>query len=94
MAHVLVRHRVKNYPAWKTVFDGAIKMRKTSGEKSYQILQPESDPNDLILLFEWDSLLNAKKFLESPELRAAMKQSGVIDEPEVHFLKEAGRGRV
>ncbi len=94
MAYVHVRHRVKDFAAWKSVFDNAIKMRKTSGEKSYQVLQPENDPNNLVLLFEWDSLANARKFLASTELKSAMKQAGVIEEPEVYFLKEAARGKV
>ena len=94
MAYVLVRHRVKDYPAWKVVFDGFVKIRKANGEKAYQILQPEDDPNNLALLFEWDNVANAKKFLESSDLKATMKQAGVVEAPEVSFLKESARGRI
>ena len=49
---------------------------------------------DYVLLFEWDSLDNARRFLESEELRQAMKKAGVSGQPDVHFLKEGQRGSV
>ena len=94
MPYIQVRHKVKDYSAWKKVFDGAITMRKANGERAYQILSPEDDPNNLFLLFEWDSYNNAKKFLGSAELKKAMQLSGVIEEPEVRFLKETARGKL
>ena len=94
MTYVQVRHKVQDYSAWKTIFDGATKMRKASGEKSYQVWNTENDPNNLFLLFEWDNIANAKKFLGSTELKTAMKKAGVIEEPEIRFLKELGRGKI
>jgi hypothetical protein len=47
MVQVLARHKVKNYPEWKTVFDNFIDTRKKGGEKSWQIWHPENDPNNL-----------------------------------------------
>jgi len=55
------------------VFVGAVAMRKAGGEKSYQIFHTVEDPNNLVVLFEWDSLDNARKYLDSEELQAAMQ---------------------
>ena len=94
MPHVLIRHKVADYTKWKSVFDAHKGMRKAGGEKTHQIFHAADDPNNLVLLFEWDNLDNARRFLESQELRQAMKKAGVSDQPDVHFLKEGQRGSV
>lgn len=92
MSHVLIRHKIKNYESWKPVFDRFKETRRLGGEKSYWISHPSDDPNNLFLLFEWDTLENAKKFLGSPILRDTMQKAGVTELPEVHFLEEVEKG--
>ena len=94
MAHLFIRHKVKDYATWKTVFDSFIETRRAGGEKSWQIWHPDNDPNNLLLLFEWDSLDNARTFMANPDLKGAMEESGVIEPPEAYFLEEYGRGTV
>lgn len=94
MAHLLIKHKVKNYIVWKKVFDGFINTRKAAGEKSYQILHPESEANNLLAIFEWDNLENARKFTNSSELKEAMGNAGIIEQPEVYFLEEYSAGKV
>ena len=94
MAHLFIKHKVKDYPAWKNVFDGFIETRRASGEKSYQIMHPQNDANNLLGIFEWDSLENAKKFDNSSELKEVMGNAGVIEQPEVYFLEEYTAGKV
>lgn len=92
MAHLLIRHKVEDYAAWKATFDALVKTRRASGEKSWQIWHPDADPNNLVLLFEWDSLENARAFMANPDLKAAMEEAGVIEPPEAYFLEEYDRG--
>jgi hypothetical protein len=40
-------------------------------------------------MFEWDSLENAQKYAQSPELKAAMERAGVEGPPDISFLNEA-----
>lgn len=94
MTHIIVKHKVNDYAAWKAEFDNFADFRKSSGEKSYRILQPTEDPNDLTLLFQWDSLQNAETFMGSSELKAAMKSAGVAEEPEIQFFNEVAEGSV
>ena len=94
MAHLLIKHKVKDYPQWKKVFDGFIGTRRAGGEKSYEIFHPEDDPKNLLAIFEWDSLANAKKFVDSPELKEAMSNAGVEEQPEVYFLERYAEGKV
>ena len=94
MTHVLVKHKVKDHAAWKVAFDNFADVRKSSGEKSYRILHPGDNPNDLTLLFEWDSQKNAETFFTSPELKSAMQQAGVAEEPKIQFMNVLTQGNL
>ena len=92
MPYLLVRHKVEDYERWKPVFDhGAT--RKRSGSKGGWILRNAFDPNELVILLEWDSSENARRFLNADETREAMQRAGVTDEPDVYFLEEVERLR-
>jgi heme-degrading monooxygenase HmoA len=92
MAYMLVRHSVEDYEAWKSIFDSNSDLRRRNGEKSYQILRQDNGSNNLIGLFQWDSLDSARAYAASPELKAAMERAGVTGKPEVLFLEESARG--
>jgi quinol monooxygenase YgiN len=92
MVHLLIKHRVKDYDAWKKEFDGFADFRRKSGEKSYEILQPLDDPNNLTLLFEWDDRKNAETFFSSPELKNTMQRAGVAEEPKIQMMREVAHG--
>jgi heme-degrading monooxygenase HmoA len=94
MAYIFVKHKVADYNAWKSTFDAFIETRRAGGEKSFQILHPENEPNNLLLMFEWNSLENARNFMTSEELKNAMKQAGVVEEPQIQFLNELDKGVV
>ena len=89
MATVIVQHKVKDFAEWKKVFDSAIEMRKSGGELSAEVYRDASDPNNLTVINKWDSLENAQKFVQAPELKAAMEKAGVAGPPTVSFLNEA-----
>jgi quinol monooxygenase YgiN len=89
MASMLIQHQVKDYAAWKKVFDSALDMRKTNGEISAQVYRDASDPNKVTTINKWNSVESAQKFAHSPELKAAMEKAGVVGVPNVSFLNEA-----
>jgi hypothetical protein len=92
--YVHVFHQVKDYQNWKQAFDDFIDVRRKGGEKTFQIFCPEGKPNDIFLLFTWDSFENAKKFMNSQELKETMMNAGVIGAPYIHFLNEVASGIV
>ena len=87
MAGMLVQHTVKDFANWKKVYDSQADFRKSSGELSDQVYHDASDPNKLILVFKWNSVANAQKFAQSPDLRAAMEKAGVDGVPSITFLE-------
>lgn len=90
--HLTVQHKVRDYKAWKEVFDNFEETRRSGGEKSYHVMQTQDDPNDLHLMFEWDSPEKARSFFQSPELKDAMKKAGVVEEPKINFLNLLDEG--
>lgn len=92
MTYMFIRHKVNDYDTWKAAFDKFTGFRKSAGEKSYRILRHQEDPNNIYLFFEWDSLDNARKFIDSADLKEAMRRAGVSEQPEIHFLTEVDKG--
>ena len=88
MASMLVQHQVKDFSEWKNVYDSVADLRTSNGELSDQIFRDASDPNKLTVIFQWDSLANAQKYAQSPELKAAMEKAGVNGPPKIDFLNE------
>lgn len=91
MDHVLIIHAVKDYAAWKHVFDHAATIRKEAGEQSYQLLRYENDRNKVVHFSKWNSIANAKAFFESPRLVAIREQAGV-EAPEFIYLQQLEAG--
>ena len=89
MVNVLVQHQVKDYAAWRKVFDSVKDARKSSGAVSEQVYRDASDSNKITGMFKWDSLEHAQKFMQSSDLRTAMQNAGVIGVPTVTYLNEA-----
>ena len=88
MPYVLVRHKVEDYAKWKPVFDEHGPARKASGCKGGQLFRSADDPNELVVLLEWNEMANARQFFQSDILRQAMQRAGVTDQPDVYFLDE------
>ena len=91
MQHVLIIHEVADYPAWKTIFDNAAGIRRDAGERSYQVLKYQDDPNRIVHFSVWTSLENAKSFFESPKLVKIREEAGVKS-PDFIYLEQLEAG--
>ena len=54
-------------------------------------LRNADNPNEIVVIFEWDSLENARRFAQSEDLKKTMQRAGVIDKPDVYLLEEIER---
>jgi heme-degrading monooxygenase HmoA len=91
MPYVLVRSKIEDYAKWKSVFDEHGATRKASGSKGGYVFRNADDPNELMVLLEWDDLAKAHQFAQSDDLRERMQRAGVTDRPDIYFLDEASR---
>jgi len=88
MPYILVRHQVEDYAKWRPVFDEHGTTRQASGSKGGRLFRNAHNPNELIILLEWNDLEGLQQFAQSEDLRAAMQRAGVADQPDVYFLEE------
>jgi hypothetical protein len=87
MTYLLIRHRVADFATWKPVYDAHALARAAAGLTDVDLLRELDDPNQIVLLFEVSDLQKAKEFADSPSLRDAMRNAGVIDKPDLYFLE-------
>lgn len=91
MQYVLIIHEVENYESWKKVFDNAASIRKEAGERSYQVLKYENEPNKIVHFSAWTSIADARAFFESPRLVKIREEAGV-KAPEFIYLDQLESG--
>jgi quinol monooxygenase YgiN len=89
MVHVLVRHKVSDYNRWKETFDSHLNTRKRAGELGFRLFHATDDPRDIVVLLDWQTVDEARKFMDSDELRSAMTKAGVVGSPEIQYLEDA-----
>jgi heme-degrading monooxygenase HmoA len=89
MAHILVRQNVEDYAKWKEAFDGDAGFREPNGSRGGHIFQNASDPNEVFILLEWDTMDNLQQFAQSDELKKRMQRAGVTGPPDIYFLNLA-----
>ena len=94
MPALLIRHKVADYAAWKPVFDEDGITRRANGSQGGRLFRSAADPNETLILLEWDDLERARLFARSADLRETMVRAGVADRPDVWFLEEADRPSV
>lgn len=87
MAYVIVRYTVTDYARWKALFDADGVNRHAGGSKGGQLFRSADDPNEVVMLFEWD-LDQARQLRQSEALGTKMQEAGVLDPPDCYFLEE------
>jgi heme-degrading monooxygenase HmoA len=94
MPFLLIRHRVRDVARWQGVFAEQGVVRQANGSRGGQVLRSDADPNEIVVLLEWDDLERARLFADSDDLREAMNRGGVDDRPDIWFLEDVDRPRV
>ena len=46
----------------------------------------------MVLFFDWESVEQARKFMNSDDLRKAMQQAGVEGAPDVQYIEDVAYG--
>ena len=88
MPAMLIRHKIVDYGAWKPVFDEHQTTRRANGSRGGRTFRCADDPNEVVILLEWDDLERARLFADSDDLREAMDRAGVTDRPDIWFLAD------
>ncbi len=91
MPYLLIRHKIEDFSKWKPVFDEHTSARQAAGSKGGHLFLNIDDNNEIVILLEVDDVEKTRQFMQSDDLREAMQQSGVADEPDVYFLDEVDK---
>ena len=88
MPSLLMRHRVADYPAWKAAFDEHEITRHANGSQGGRLFRDVADPNEILVLLEWDDLERARLFVDSDDLKEGLIRSGVAGATDIWFLED------
>ena len=83
---MLVKSKVANYAKWKMAYDAHDSVRLSYGCHSFLIGRGVQDSNTLLVAIKADDMAKAKEFAKSPNLKEAMKKSGVVGAPDMAFV--------
>lgn len=89
MIRLFVRHTVSDISQWKKVYDDFDVERAGMGVKAQAVFQAVSDPEDVTLWHDFESVESAEAFLGSERLRGVMEAAGVAGEPSIWFTQSA-----
>lgn len=81
----MVRHQVADFDEWLAGYDAADEVRRSSGIVGDAANRSMEDPSIAIVYHQAESFDDLRSFLESDDLRLAMKEAGVVSDPDVTF---------
>ena len=88
MVTLFVRHKVKEFGAWKAAYNAFDEERKTMGVTGHGVYQSEDNPNEVTLYHKFKNLDSAKAFVDSSRLKEVMEMAGVASAPDIWFGKQ------
>ena len=86
---VMIRHKVKDWDAWKKSFDSHKQVRIDAGLTDRVISYTVGDNHHVTLVFAIADMDKAKAFMNSQDLKDKMKEAGVDGPPDIFFYKIA-----
>ena len=75
MAKLVVQHKVRDYAAWRPVFDAHETSRRGAGITNGRVYRRAEDPNDLVLLFDVADVAKARTWAQGEDLKRVAAQS-------------------
>jgi hypothetical protein len=85
MVKMYVRHTVADFAKWKPLYEGNEATRKKFGAKKTDAFANINNPNEIIVVSEWDKKEQATKFAESSDLKERLKQAGIKGAPNITY---------
>ena len=87
-ATLAIRHRVRDYAAWRTVYDEVEPLRAQYGCTAQRVLRLPADGNELLVTNDFASAEQAGSFAHDPALQEAMGRAGVEGAPRIEIFTD------
>ncbi len=81
----LLHHRVADFDAWVDGYDRAGELQRAGGIIGHAANRSLDEPDLVTVYHQAESFDTLRTFLADPDLGIAMKEAGVVSEPEVTF---------
>ncbi len=91
MQKVIVIYKIEDYDRWERFYNDDTANRKIHGSREAFIHRNKEYANELVIIYNWDTMENAKEFFESKDTKSKMKDAGVVGEPIIVFVEEIER---
>lgn len=78
---------VAEFDEWRTHFEANESLRADHGQRGFQVFQSVEDPDEVVVVFEWDDEGNARELFDSEEMRGRLADAGVKGRPEMSFFE-------
>jgi heme-degrading monooxygenase HmoA len=88
MAYMLAQYTVEDVSKFKPVFEEMSPFRKATGSLGVTAFHSKDDPKRVVILIEWKTAADARKWAESDEWKEARQRAGVVGKADVLFLDE------
>jgi hypothetical protein len=85
----VVRHKVADYDAWRTVYDTLTDLQTNGGVTAESVHRLLGDKNDLLVIHQFETADAAEAFFNSGELRDGMQRAGVQGPPTIDIFQDA-----
>lgn len=89
MVAVIVRHRVRDFDAWKPVFDEHGAVRRRHGALGHQLYRVSGDPHEVVVVNLFRDAAGAQAFSTDPSLPEVMHRAGVEGAPDIRICEQA-----
>jgi uncharacterized protein (TIGR02246 family) len=86
---VIIHHKVEGFDHWKDAFDEHSGARREHGSLGGMLFRNAHDGNDLLLILALEDLELFQQLFASEDMQHAMREAGVVGEPDVRFVKPA-----
>jgi hypothetical protein len=86
---MVVLHRVRDYDAWRKVYNDVAPMQKAMGVIEESVYRAKDDPNNVLVFHRFRTMAEADVASHHPELREAMQRAGVEGMPRIELYEEA-----
>lgn len=88
MAHTIGRVRVRDFDHFLRTFTTQGKLKRGEhGSRGAKIFRSTENPNEAIVIFDWDQA-DAVKFFNDVEAMAIMNEAGVQGPPQLFFAEQ------
>lgn len=84
---MIVEFAIKDYDAWRPVFDAADGERQAAGVKAARVFREAGQPDHLLVLFTVESRRKGAAWMRSAKVKEAWRAGGVVGEPTFQFLR-------